>query len=55
MHRDGDDTPKWARNKRRANRAFRRAEKQLVVDDADGKRLADVRIETLRKWEPLAR
>jgi hypothetical protein len=51
-----EETPKWPRNKRRANRAVRRAAKQLVLHDGpDGTRLADLRLEVLRKWEPLAR
>jgi hypothetical protein len=56
VHRTKEETPKWARDKRHANRAVRRASKQLVLHDGpDGARLADVRLEMLRKWEPLAR
>jgi len=54
--RTEQESPKWARDKRHANRAFRRTAKQLVShDDADETRQADLRLEMLRKWEPLAR
>jgi len=43
---------KWPRNKARANRAFRRAEKQFIELD-DDTRLADLRREVLLKWEPI--
>jgi hypothetical protein len=54
--REQEAAPKWARDKRHANRAVRRAAKQLVSrDDAGDTRYADLRLEMLRKWEPLAR